>query len=259
MEISSFIHIRCDHKSVLQGQQQAGNPADQAQARPPHHGERGHHGRHGRPRRSRSEDYRRHDYYDYDRDRRQDGDYYSDYRDGDYDRNPRYGSGPRYPDRGYMDEHYYDEADYHRPLSYDRPRGARPLYRARSLPQRDFMNQESDYHPLHYSSRPHSTTQFRRRPYSNLGDYGYDQGINSYFGHDPYTERYHNENVFSNRFIIFSISDILDQPALRVTTVSRNSTTIIWYIDKILSYTYFLYIIKYCFHNRWGKEGDTLM
>ena len=52
--------------------------------------------------------------------------------------------------------------------------------RARSLPQRDFLPHDADYYPLHRG----------RRPYSNLGDYGgYDQGINTYFGHDPYMER----------------------------------------------------------------------
>ena len=80
-------------------------------------GDRGQHPRRdGRHRRSRSED------------RRHDG-YYSDPRRHReyYDQGPP----PRYRDSGYYDEaeHYYDEADFHRPLSYDRPRGARPLYR----------------------------------------------------------------------------------------------------------------------------------
>ena len=64
--------------------------------------------------------------------------------------------------------------------------------RARSLPQRDFLHYDADYYPLHSgSSLPRSSSRARaRRPFSNLGDYGgYDQGINTYFGHDPYTER----------------------------------------------------------------------
>ena len=93
---------------------------DPGPGKPP--GDRGqHHRRDGRHRRSRSEDRRRDEYYP---DPRRHREYY------DQD---RYSQGPpsRYRDSGYYDEaeHYYDEADFHRPLSYDRPRGARPLYR----------------------------------------------------------------------------------------------------------------------------------
>jgi len=68
------------------------------------------------------------------------------------------------------------------------PRGARPLYRTRSLPQRDFPSYSSDYYPLEYDSRAYSISR-TRRPYSNLGDYGYDQGINTYFGNGSYRDR----------------------------------------------------------------------
>ena len=54
----------------------------------------------------------------------------------------------------------------------------RTIYRARSLPQYDFQN-ETSYYPLQ-SDHPGSPPV--RRPYSNLGDYGYEQGVNSYFG-----------------------------------------------------------------------------
>ena len=164
----------------------------------PNHPERhsrGGHGREGRHRRSRSEDPRR-NYPDgeYRRDPR-DG-YHSGYHEdrGYHSRYPGssgYDYGPRYPrDSGYFDDHYYDDADYHRPLSYG-PRGARPLYRTRSLPQREFPTYESDYYSLNSSDSRYYTnhTGRVRRPYSNLGDYGYDQGINTYFGNDHYTDR----------------------------------------------------------------------
>ena len=58
---------------------------------------------------------------------------------------------------------------------------SRPLYRARSLPQRDFQSYQSDYYDLNPSYR---------RPYSNLGDYGgYEQGISNYMGSQAYDER----------------------------------------------------------------------
>ena len=58
----------------------------------------------------------------------------------------------------------------------------RPLYRARSLPQRDFLSYQNDYYDL--------APSHHRRPYSNLGDYGgYEQGINSYMGNEVYNER----------------------------------------------------------------------
>ena len=112
------MQVLFDGKMVFQSTQQQpsqGQPNTEAgQGKPS--GDRGHHRRDGRPRRSRSEDRRHDDYYPEPR----------RHRDHYYD-----SQGPRYRDSGYYDEteHYYDEADYHRPLSYDRPRGARPLYR----------------------------------------------------------------------------------------------------------------------------------
>ena len=98
---------------------------------------------------------------------------------GYYDDRP---NGFRYGDPAY----HLDDSDYHRPLSYDR-RGARPLYRARSLPQKDFLFDDSDFYPLR-NDYPGSPPV--RRPYSNLGDYGYEQGINSYMGMDSKRDRY---------------------------------------------------------------------
>ena len=147
----------------------------------------------GRSRRSRSEEHRRHaDYQGPRGGHRGQRDYYNDYGD-EYDRHYSdregyYRHEPRHRDSGYYDDHYYDDADYNRPLSHGR-RGARPLYRAKSLPQRDFQDYSSDYYPLHYDSRPSFHNNRVRRPFSNLGDYGYEQGINTYFGHDPYNER----------------------------------------------------------------------
>ena len=104
---------------------------------------------------------------------------------------PRYRDSVR-TDSGYYDDKYgdpsyhLDDSDYHRPLSFNRQGGARPLYRARSLPQNDFLSHEADFYPLrndHLGSAP------VQRPYSNLGDYGYEQGINSYFGMDSKRDR----------------------------------------------------------------------
>ena len=128
------------------------------------------------------------------RDWERDGGYYRDHRRyGDYPQTRSYDRGyrdqygdyeRRYRDSGYFDDHYYDESDYHRPLSYDnRSRGSRPLYRARSLPQRDFQSYQNDYYDI-------NPTAYSRRPYSNLGDYGgYEHGINRYMGNEAYSER----------------------------------------------------------------------
>ena len=94
---------------------------------------------------------------------------------------------PRYRDSVRDTSYHLDDSDYHRPLSLNRQGGARPLYRARSLPQNDFLPHEADFYPLrndHLGSVP------VQRPYSNLGDYGYEQGINSYFGMDSKRDRY---------------------------------------------------------------------
>ena len=173
-----------------------GRPTDCQEAQETQAGGRGVGRGEGRHRRSRSQEARRRPDRDREREREAGGHYrdsrrYEDYQDDrgyrrEYRDRDHYGSGPRYRDSGYFDDHYYDESDYHRPLAYDsRSRRSRPLYRARSLPQRDFQSYQSDYYDI--GVPPHT-----RRPYSNLGDYGgYQHGINSYMGpgHHDYAER----------------------------------------------------------------------